>query len=129
VISSTAAITGGEFCSAYAAAKFGVEGWMESLTLEVAPFGIHTMIIEPGFLRTGLLTPESTTYAEPSIEDYAERTRQTVTAWSGVNGRPGGDPANSPARSSGSRARTSRRCGSRSAPTRSPLSSRRRRLF
>jgi hypothetical protein len=35
---------------------------------------------EPGFFRTELLTPESTTYAEPSIDDYAERTRQTVAA-------------------------------------------------
>jgi len=92
-ISSTAGIVGGEFLTAYAAAKFGVEGWMESLTPEVAPFGIRTMLVEPGFFRTELLTPESTTYAEPSIDDYAERTRQTVTAWSGMNGRQGGDPA------------------------------------
>ena len=47
--------------SAYAASKFGVEGWMESLTPEVAPFGIRTMLVEPGFFRTELLTPESTT--------------------------------------------------------------------
>ena len=64
-ISSTAGITGQEFCTAYAAAKFGVEGWIESLTPEVAPFGIRTMLVEPGFFRTELLTPESTTYAEP----------------------------------------------------------------
>jgi NAD(P)-dependent dehydrogenase (short-subunit alcohol dehydrogenase family) len=92
-ISSTAGIAGQEFCTAYAAAKFGVEGWIESLTPEVAPFGIRTMLVEPGFFRTELLTPESTTYAEPSIEDYAERTRQTVTAWNGMNGQQGGDPA------------------------------------
>src|SRR6266540_2179014 len=92
-ISSTAGIVGGEFCTAYAASKFGVEGWIESLTPEVAPFGIRTMLVEPGFFRTELLTPESTRYAEPSIEDYAERTRQTVAAWSGMNGLQGGDPA------------------------------------
>ena len=92
-ISSTAGIRGGEFLSAYAASKFGVEGWMESLTPEVAPFGIRTMLVEPGFFRTELLTPESTNYAEPTIEDYAEKTRQTVTAWSGMNGLQGGDPA------------------------------------
>ena len=92
-ISSTAGIAGTEFCTAYAAAKFGVEGWMESLTPEVAPYGIRTMLVEPGFFRTDLLTPESTSYAEPVIDDYAERTRQTVTAWNGMNGRQGGDPA------------------------------------
>jgi NAD(P)-dependent dehydrogenase (short-subunit alcohol dehydrogenase family) len=92
-ISSTAGLVGGEFNSAYAAAKFAVEGWMESLAPEVAPFGIRTMVVEPGFFRTDLLTPESTNYAEPSIDDYAERTPQTVTAWNAMNGQQGGDPA------------------------------------
>jgi NAD(P)-dependent dehydrogenase (short-subunit alcohol dehydrogenase family) len=92
-ISSTAGITGGMFCTAYAAAKFGVEGWMESLAVEVAAFGIKTMLVEPGFFRTELLSAGSTTYAPPSIDDYAERTRQTVAAWSGMNGKQGGDPA------------------------------------
>jgi NAD(P)-dependent dehydrogenase (short-subunit alcohol dehydrogenase family) len=92
-ISSTAGIAGQEFCTAYAAAKFGVEGWLESLAPEVAPFGIRTMLVEPGFFRTELLTPESTKYAEPSIEDYAERTNQTVAAWKAMNGQQGGDPA------------------------------------
>jgi NAD(P)-dependent dehydrogenase (short-subunit alcohol dehydrogenase family) len=92
-ISSTAGINGGEFVSAYSASKFGVEGWIESLTLEVAPFGIRTMLVEPGFFRTELLTPESTSYAQSTIADYAEKTRQTVTAWSGMNGLQGGDPA------------------------------------
>ena len=90
-ISSTAGLEGGEFTSAYAASKFGVEGWMESLAPEIAPFGIRTML-EPGFFRTELLTPESTKYAASSIEDYAERTEQTVTAWKGMNGQQGGDP-------------------------------------
>src|SRR5215216_222646 len=82
-----------EFCTAYAASKFGVEGWIESLTPEVAPFGIRTMLVEPGFFRTELLTPESTNYAKSSIEDYAERTEQTVAAWNSMNGQQGGDPA------------------------------------
>jgi NAD(P)-dependent dehydrogenase (short-subunit alcohol dehydrogenase family) len=92
-ISSTAGLAGQEFCTAYAASKFAVEGWIESLTPEVAPFGIRTMLVEPGFFRTELLTPESTTYAEPSIDDYAERTKQTIAAWNGMNGQQGGDPA------------------------------------
>ena len=92
-ISSTAGIVGQEFCTAYAAAKFGVEGWIESLAPEVAPFGIRTMLVEPGFFRTELLTPESTNYAAPWIEDYAERTHQTVAAWKAMNGQQGGDPA------------------------------------
>jgi NAD(P)-dependent dehydrogenase (short-subunit alcohol dehydrogenase family) len=78
-ISSTAGIVGQEFCTAYSASKFGVEGWIESLTPEVAPLGIHTMLVEPGFFRTELLSTESTTYAKPSIDDYTERSdRATV---------------------------------------------------
>jgi NAD(P)-dependent dehydrogenase (short-subunit alcohol dehydrogenase family) len=92
-ISSTAGISGQVFCTAYAAAKFGIEGWMESLTPEIAPFGVKTMLVEPGFFRTELLTDESTTYAEPHIDDYAETTRKTVTAWQGMQGQQTGDPA------------------------------------
>jgi NAD(P)-dependent dehydrogenase (short-subunit alcohol dehydrogenase family) len=57
---------------------------------EVAPFGIRTMLVEPGFFRTELLTPESTRYAESTIEDYTERSEQTVTAWKGMDGQQGG---------------------------------------
>src|SRR2546421_967941 len=92
-ISSTAGIVGGEFTSAYATTKFCLEGWMVSLTPVIGPYGIRTMLIEPGFFRTDLLTPESTSYAEPTIDDYIERTKQTVTAWQGMNGQQGGGPA------------------------------------
>ena len=92
-ISSTAGIVGQAFCTAYAASKFGVEGWMESLAPEVEPFGIRAMLVEPGFFRTELLSPESTRYAEASIEDYAERTEQTMAGWKSMNGLQGGDPA------------------------------------
>ena len=92
-VSSTAGIVGGEFLSAYAASKFAVEGFMESVATEVAPFGIRTMIVEPGFFRTELLSPESTKYADASIEDYAERTNATVATWKSMDGQQGGDPA------------------------------------
>jgi NAD(P)-dependent dehydrogenase (short-subunit alcohol dehydrogenase family) len=93
-VSSTAGIAAeGDFLSAYAASKFAVEGWMEGLASEVAPFGIKTMLVEPGFFRTELLTPQSTRYAEASIEDYAERTEATVKNWKGMDGQQGGDPA------------------------------------
>src|ERR1700686_470633 len=92
-ISSTAGIAGQMFCTAYAAAKFGIEGWMESLTPEIAPFGIRTMLVEPGFFRTELLSKDSTIYAEPSIADYTERTNQIVAAWNSMDGRQSGDPA------------------------------------
>jgi NAD(P)-dependent dehydrogenase (short-subunit alcohol dehydrogenase family) len=91
-ISSGAGLVGFEFCSAYAASKFGLEGWMESLQPEVAPFGIHTTIVNPGFFRTELLTKESTSYAEPSFEDYAERNAAQREWWEAQSGKQPGDP-------------------------------------
>jgi NAD(P)-dependent dehydrogenase (short-subunit alcohol dehydrogenase family) len=93
-ISSSAGLAAGfDFVSAYAASKFGLEGWMESLQAEVAPFGIHTTIVNPGFFRTELLTEQSTRYAEPSIADYDERRGPLVEYWKSQNGRQSGDPA------------------------------------
>jgi NAD(P)-dependent dehydrogenase (short-subunit alcohol dehydrogenase family) len=93
-ISSSAGLAAGfEFVSAYAASKFGLEGWMESLHAEIAPFGIHTTVVNPGFFRTELLTGQSTNYAEPSIADYDERRGPLVEYWKAQNGRQSGDPA------------------------------------
>jgi NAD(P)-dependent dehydrogenase (short-subunit alcohol dehydrogenase family) len=93
-ITSTAGLIGQEFVVAYAASKFALEGWMESLRFDVAPYGISTMSVEPGFFRTELLVEgASTIWPELSIEDYADRTAQTIAAWKGMNGQQGGDPA------------------------------------
>jgi len=92
-ISSAAGLVGFEFCTAYAASKFGLEGWMESLHAEVAPFGITTTIVNPGFFRTELLTEKSANYAEPSIEDYDERRAKQLEFWKAQNGQQSGDPA------------------------------------
>jgi NAD(P)-dependent dehydrogenase (short-subunit alcohol dehydrogenase family) len=93
-ISSSAGLAAGyDFASAYAASKFGLEGWMESLQAEVAPFGITTTVVNPGFFRTELLTDQSTTYAKPSIADYDDRRGPLVEYWKSQNGRQSGDPA------------------------------------
>jgi NAD(P)-dependent dehydrogenase (short-subunit alcohol dehydrogenase family) len=93
-VSSSAGLSGAfEFGTAYAASKFGLEGFMEALQVEVAPFGITTTVVNPGFFRTELLTEQSTNYAEPSIEDYDERRVKQLEFWKGQNGRQSGDPA------------------------------------
>ncbi|GHH55513.1 NAD(P)-dependent dehydrogenase (short-subunit alcohol dehydrogenase family) [Streptomyces umbrinus] len=92
-LSSSAGLIGQEFCVAYAASKFGVEGWMESLRYDVEPYGIRTTVVEPGFFRTELLVDASTTWPEPTIDDYAERTTATIAAWKSMNGQQTGDPA------------------------------------
>jgi NAD(P)-dependent dehydrogenase (short-subunit alcohol dehydrogenase family) len=93
-ISSSAGLGAGyDFVSAYAASKFGLEGWMESLRAELAPFGIHTTIVNPGFFRTELLTEQSTNYAEPSVADYDTRRTPLLEYWNSQNGKQSGDPA------------------------------------
>jgi len=93
-ISSSAGFVGIEFGSAYAASKFGVEGWMQSLHPEVNPFGIATTIVNPGFFRTELLTDDSTQYATSNlIEDYEERRIKQMEFWKAANGKQSGDPA------------------------------------
>lgn len=92
-ITSTAALVGYELCTAYAASKFGLEGFMESLQMEVAPFGINTTIVEPGFFRTNLLESSSIQWSELEIDDYAERLAMLRPNWEYMNGKQGGDPA------------------------------------
>jgi NAD(P)-dependent dehydrogenase (short-subunit alcohol dehydrogenase family) len=92
-ISSLAGLVGFEYNTAYAASKFGVDGWMESLAAEIEPFGIHTTVVNPGFFRTELLTKESTNYAPASIEDYAERNAAMRELYESMDGKQPGDPA------------------------------------
>lgn len=92
-ISSTAGLTSLEFCSAYSASKFGLEGFMQALQTEIGPFGINTTIVNPGFFRTELLTEQSTKYADNPIADYTEKREQLMQFWKGANGRQTGDPA------------------------------------
>ena len=66
---------------------------MESLHAEVAPFGITTTIVNPGFFRTELLTEQSTSYAAPSVADYDERRTPLLEYWKSQNGKQSGDPA------------------------------------
>lgn len=92
-VTSAAGLMGQEFVAAYAASKFALEGWMESLRFDVEPYGIRTMAVEPGFFRTELLVEgASTIWPELQIEDYARRTAETIEAWKGMNGTQGGDP-------------------------------------
>ncbi len=93
-ITSAAGLIGQEFCAAYAASKIALEGWMESLHFDLAPYGIGTTVVEPGFFRTELLVEgASSIWPELSISDYQERTSSTIAAWKAMNGKQGGDPA------------------------------------
>ncbi len=53
-VSSSSALVGEPTWAAYAASKWAVEGWVESLAVEVAPYGIGLMLVEPGAFSTNL---------------------------------------------------------------------------
>jgi NAD(P)-dependent dehydrogenase (short-subunit alcohol dehydrogenase family) len=91
-ISSGAGLLGFEYSSVYAASKFGLEGWMGALEHEVAPFGIRTTIVNPGFFRTGLASPESLIWPEVSVADYADRSVAQRAWWQARDGQQSGDP-------------------------------------
>jgi NAD(P)-dependent dehydrogenase (short-subunit alcohol dehydrogenase family) len=56
---------------AYCATKFALEGLSETLQAEVAGFGIHTLIVEPGAFRTGLFRPGAA-YESGKLPEYEE---------------------------------------------------------
>ncbi|KAJ5081207.1 short-chain dehydrogenase/reductase SDR [Penicillium angulare] len=69
-ISSSAGIDGVPTCAMYAGSKFALEGMSESLSKELAPFGIRVLLVEPGSLRT----PFWTSFVSPAAgmnKDYA----------------------------------------------------------
>jgi NAD(P)-dependent dehydrogenase (short-subunit alcohol dehydrogenase family) len=81
-------LAGGSF---YAASKFAVEGFSESLASEVAHLGIKVTIVEPAPFRTRFLNDQSTKWSSP-MDDYADsvgKVRQMLTA---MDGKQPGDP-------------------------------------
>ena len=91
-ISSGAGLVGFEYSSVYAASKFGLEGWMGALAQEVEPFGIHTTIVNPGWFRTTLASPESLIWPDVAVADYAERSAAQRSWWQAQDGQQAGDP-------------------------------------
>jgi NAD(P)-dependent dehydrogenase (short-subunit alcohol dehydrogenase family) len=77
---------------AYCATKFALEGLTETLQEEVAPFGIRTLIVEPGAFRTGLFRPGAAYMSEP-MEEYADTVGPTRSYVRDNHGLQAGDPA------------------------------------
>lgn len=92
-ISSGAGLSGFAFSSAYAASKFGLEGWMDALHDEIEPFGIDTTVVNPGSFRTSLTSEQSMPFADPSIDDYDERRAEQIEWWKDQSGQQPNDPA------------------------------------
>ena len=77
---------------AYCATKFALEGLTETLQEEVASFGIHTVIVEPGAFRTGLFRPGAA-YMSEAMDEYAETVGPTRDYVRDDHLKQPGDPA------------------------------------
>ncbi len=91
-LSSTAGFRGVEIGALYCSSKFAVEGFSESLAHELAPFGIHVTIVEPGPFRTDFLKPESIRFAATPVADYDGRREAQRASFEQRNGGQAGDP-------------------------------------
>jgi NAD(P)-dependent dehydrogenase (short-subunit alcohol dehydrogenase family) len=70
VVTSAGAFFGTPGLSAYAASKWAVEGWAESLALELMPFGLDVICVEPGAYKTEIW--DSSPREIPPDSPYAE---------------------------------------------------------
>lgn len=75
----------------YAAAKFGVEGFSESLAKEIGPLGIKVTIVEPGGFRTDFAG--SSTELREGRWEYESTVGATIRFQRDYNGKQPGDPA------------------------------------
>lgn len=92
-LSSMGGAIGFPYASIYCSTKFAVEGFSESLALDVADFGIRVTIVEPGFIRTDFLDDRSIRYGDETIDDYAAVSARLRDEYASYNHRQGGDPA------------------------------------
>ncbi|QND54639.1 SDR family NAD(P)-dependent oxidoreductase (plasmid) [Phyllobacterium sp. 628] len=92
-LSSIGGMVGFAGASIYCSTKFAVEGFSESLAMEVSGFGIHVTLVEPGFFRTNFLDGSSVRYGAKAIEDYADASREIRTTYDGYSYQQAGDPA------------------------------------
>jgi NAD(P)-dependent dehydrogenase (short-subunit alcohol dehydrogenase family) len=74
----------------YAAAKWGVEGFSETLAKEVAPFGVKVTIVEPGGFRTDFAG--ASTILQEGHPEYDETVGKTARFQREFNGKQPGDP-------------------------------------
>jgi NAD(P)-dependent dehydrogenase (short-subunit alcohol dehydrogenase family) len=91
-MSSLNGVEGLPGASYYAASKFAVEGFSESLADEVEPLGIKVTIVEPGPHRTAFLSEQSAKWSKP-IDDYAQTVGQARDMLHELDGNQPGDPA------------------------------------
>ncbi|HEV7417045.1 MAG TPA: SDR family NAD(P)-dependent oxidoreductase [Tianweitania sediminis] len=91
-ISSVSGLVSNAGGAVYSASKFAVEGWMEGFAQELAPFGVRSLLVEPGMLRTDFMDQKSASFGSIDIPDYAEAIARYRAFVEEANGNQPGDP-------------------------------------
>jgi short-subunit dehydrogenase len=78
-ISSLAGLIAQPFVAMYCATKFATEGVSEALRIEVRPFGVHVVLVEPGDTRTGFTANRLRTKASQAASPYADNMERTLS--------------------------------------------------
>lgn len=91
--SSTSGVKAVEGGAIYSASKFAVEGFTEGLAIELKPFGIHCLIVEPGAFRTSFFK-QGTSFlsGDIAIPAYDDRRQPLMDHFTEYDGIQAGDP-------------------------------------
>lgn len=76
--SSIGGLMGLPFQGHYSASKFAVEGFSEALLMEVKPFNIQVVVVNPGDFRTGFTSNRVLTEKDSSGSDYDKNFRKAM---------------------------------------------------
>ena len=94
VFGSTSGIRSVGGSSVYSASKFALEGWTEGLSIELKPFGIRCMLVEPGPFRTDFANFDtSLAFSDLEIDDYRQQHETMRASFASLNQNQPGDPA------------------------------------
>ncbi|KAJ5754792.1 hypothetical protein N7533_004335 [Penicillium manginii] len=91
-IGSMVAWDGAPTVGTYAASKAAIHYAVDSLSKEVEPLGLKTLLIEPGTFMTDLLSWQNSKSVEKHIEDYRQLSEDMDKAFTDLNGTQLGDP-------------------------------------
>jgi NAD(P)-dependent dehydrogenase (short-subunit alcohol dehydrogenase family) len=94
VLSSASGIRAVGGSSIYSASKFALEGWTEGLSIELKPFGIRCLLVEPSAFRTDFSNFDSSLrFSDLEIDDYGQRRETLYNSFVSLNHKQPGDPA------------------------------------
>lgn len=93
-VSSTSGIKAVAGGAVYSASKFALEGWSEGMNIDLKPFGIRFMLLEPGAFRTDFANENaSLKLPDLHVEAYNDARENLANVFRTMNGTQSGNPA------------------------------------